>query len=328
MRATLLSLLILAATALPGCIFADFDVKLFEDYTAPLKEFTLSGDGEMKIVIVPVSGVLNNKPPESLVIAKPSIVKETVARLGKAASDRDVKALVLKVDSPGGSVTASDVLHHEIVKFKSRRPDVKIVVAMMDVAASGGYYIAAAGHSIVAHPTTVTGSIGVIFVRPDLSGLLDMIGTKTLVTKSGPLKDMGSPFRPATDEENKLFQGMIDEYYDRFVEVVSEGRGLSEKRVRAIGDGRIYTGRQAKELGLVDRIGYLNDAVDEARVIAGLDDQARLVIYRRSEKAEQSAESTAATEPSSGPRSLIDLGLDRLLPCARTGFYYLWLPEM
>ena len=256
------------------------------------------------------------------------MVKETVARLGKAAADGDVKALLLKVDSPGGSVTASDVLHHEIAKFKTRRPDVKIVVAMMDVAASGGYYIAAAGHRIVAHPTTVTGSIGVIFVRPDLSGLLEMIGARTLVTKSGPLKDMGSPFRPATDEENTLFQNMIDEYYDRFVAVVAEGRGLSEERVRAIADGRVYTGRQAKELGLVDRIGYLNDAVDEARTVAGLDGQARLVVYRRSEKADQSAENTAVSEPSTAAKSLIDLGLDRLLPCPRTGFYYLWLPEM
>ncbi len=328
MRATLIAFLLLAAGTLPGCIFADFDVKLFEDYTAPLKEFTLSGDGDSKIAIVAVSGVLNNKPAESFVFAKPSMVKETVARLGKAASDRDVKALLLKVDSPGGSVTASDILHHEIVKFKTRRPDVKIVVAMMDVAASGGYYIAAAGHRIVAHPTTVTGSIGVIFVRPDLSGLLEMIGTRTLVTKSGPLKDMGSPFRPATDEENKLFQNMIDEYYDRFVDVVVEGRGLPEDRVRAIADGRIYTGRQAMELGLVDRIGYLNDAVDEARAVAGLDDQARLVVYRRSETADQSAENMVVRSPSTKTRSLIDLGLDRLLPCARTGFYYLWLPEM
>ncbi len=328
MRAILLALLVLNAGILPGCIFADFDVKLFEDYSVPLKEFTLSGDGDAKIAVVTVSGTLNNKPAESLVVSKPSIVKETVARLGKAASDRDVKALLLKVDSPGGSVTASDILHHEIVKFKKRRPDVKIVVAMMDVAASGGYYIAAAGHSIVAHPTTVTGSIGVIFVRPDLSGLLDMIGTRTLVTKSGPLKDMGSPFRPATDEEDKLFQEMIDEYYDRFVEVVAEGRGLPEDRVRAIADGRIYTGKQAKELGLVDRIGYLNDAVDEARTIADLDEGARLVVYLRSEKADAGVDDPAVLRPGGERQSLIDLGLDRFLPGARTGFYYLWLPEM
>lgn len=317
---------LLAAT--PGCIFARFDMKLFKDSTIPLREFTLSGEGDEKAVLIPVTGTIDNQPEASLVTTYPGVVQEVVAHLHKAGNDENVKVVILQIDSPGGSVTASDILYREVVRFKEKRPDVKVVSAMMDMAASGGYYIATASDSIVAHPTTVTGSIGVIFLRPDLSGLMEKIGARVLVTKSGAHKDMGNPFRPSTDEEDALFQAMIDQYYERFVKVVARGRDMDMDRIREIADGRIYTGEQAREIGLIDRVGYIEDAVEEARALAGLSKNSRLVVYRRTAFADDNPYNTATMEAGVDPKGLVDLGLDRYIPSFRTGFYYLWLPEL
>ena len=186
--------------------------------------------------------------------------------------------------------------------------------------------IAAACDRIVAHPTTVTGSIGVIFMRADLSGLLNLVGAKVVVNKSGKFKGMGSPFRASTEEENLLFQHMIDEYYERFVTVVADGRGMSREKVKEIADGRIYTGDQARELGLVDKVGYIGDAVKEARAQAKLSKDARVVVYRRTMYANDNEYNTATVQ--AGGEPLMDLGLGAYLPELKTGFYYLWLPEL
>lgn len=325
MKRIIALLLLLSIVVTPGC-FSQFNLKLFRDSSDPLQEFTLSGKESTKIVLIPVTGTIDNQASQGWMSRQPGAVQETVSHLQKARVDKDVKALLLEIDSPGGSVTASDILHREITAFKKHRPDVKVVAAMMDTAASGGYYIAAACDSIVAHPTTVTGSIGVIFMRADISGLLDMIGAKAVVNKSGKFKDMGSPFRTPTEEENQVFQHMIDEYYERFVGVVADGRGMSREKVREIADGRIYTGEQAKELGLVDKVGYIGDAVKEARAQAKLSTDARVVVYRRTMYANDNEYNTATVEGSVKP--LMDLGLDAYLPELKTGFYYLWMPEL
>jgi len=318
--AALLGLIVL----LPGCIYPTFNIRLFGDYYSPLREFTLSGAGDEKIAIIPVTGIISDKSAQGLGGPRPSQVQELVAHLNKAARDPSVKAAVLVIDSPGGTVTASDIVYRELLKFK-KRSGAKIVAAMMDVAASGGYYIAAATDRIVAHPTTVTGSIGVIFVRPNIAGLLQKIGARTDVTKSGVHKDMGSPFREPTGEEERIFSSIIDEYYNRFVGVVAEGRGIDPDTVRKIADGRVYTGVQALGLGLVDRVGYLDDAVEEARGLAGLDADARLVVYRRNDFADDTVYNTASSR-SGSPPALIDLGLGELVDMPAAGFHYLWLP--
>jgi protease-4 len=196
------------------------------------------------------------------------------ADLRRAESDASVKAVVIRVNSPGGSVVASNEIYKAIKDFKK-----PVVFSFGETAASGGYYIACAGKWIVANPDTLTGSIGVITELPNTDELLKKIGVQIVVIKSGTNKDLGSPFRPMTDDEKKIFQTVIDEAYSGFVKIVAEGRNLPEDQVRQIGDGRVYTGRQAKELGLVDQLGYLEDAIDKAGELGGIKGKPRVVEY-------------------------------------------------
>ena len=326
MNKTALLFFIAAALAASGCIFAPMDLNLFKDYTDPLQEFTLSGDGDDKIVIIPVTGTITDQPGTGLAGYEPSMVQEVVSHLKRAESDSDVKAVVLTIDSPGGSVTASDILYREIRLFKLKT-GACVVAAMMDTAASGGYYISMAADKIVAHPTTITGSIGVIFQQIDLTGLMELVGVNVKPAKSGSLKDMGSPFRPSTAEEDRVFQEMVDEFYGRFVSIVATGRGIEEERVKTSADGRVYTAEQALDIGLIDKIGYLDQAIDEACAIAGLDLDARTVVYRRTAYPDDNTYNRMSGLGGQRIPKLIDLGLDRFLVPPRTGFYYLWLPR-
>jgi protease-4 len=176
---------------------------------------------------------------------------------------------VLEVNSPGGGVTASDEMHQSILDFREQT-GLPVVVSMGDVAASGGYYISTAADRIVANETTLTGSLGVIFALTDFSELADRYGVEQEVVKSGEFKDMGSSFRDLTPEEREILQSIVDESYDEFVGVIVEGRGLPEERVREIADGRVYSGEQAKELGLVDSFGGLDEAAEVSRDLANI----------------------------------------------------------
>src|SRR5205823_7348630 len=170
-------------------------------------------------------------------------------RLDAAAEDCHVKAVVLRINSPGGAVTGSDIMYQEVLNFRqdTGKP---VVACMMDVAASGAYYIAMGCDKVYAHPTTVTGSIGVIMSLYNASGLFIKLGVSSEPIKSGPNKDIGNPGRPMTDEERAILQGMVNGFYDQFVKVVVRGRSLPEPQVRALADGRVYTGIEAKRLGL------------------------------------------------------------------------------
>lgn len=197
------------------------------------------------------------------------------ADLRRAAADPSVKAVVVRVDSPGGSVVASNEILKMLKDFQK-----PLVFSFGETAASGGYYIACAGKWIVANPDTLTGSIGAISELANVDELAKKVGVQFVVIKSGPNKDIGSPFRPMTDEEKQLWQTIIDQAYDGFVQVVAQGRGLPEDQVRKIGDGRVYTGRQAKDLGLVDQLGYIEDAIDKAGELGGVKGKPRVVEYR------------------------------------------------
>lgn len=196
------------------------------------------------------------------------------ADLRRAEADPSVRAVVMHVNSPGGSVVASNEIHRMVKEF--HKP---VVFYFGETAASGGYYIACAGKWIVANPDTLTGSIGVISELTDASELLKKIGVEFVVIKTGPNKDIGSFARPMTDEEKKIFQAVIDQAYDGFVKVIAQGRGLPEDKVRRIGDGRIYSGQQALELGLVDQLGYLDDAVAKAGELGGMAGKPRVIEY-------------------------------------------------
>ena len=244
---------------------------------AVFEEEYVSGEGPEKVAVVPVVGTIASAD-NSVPGTQPPVTPEGLAdALRQAEADPTVAAVVLEVNSPGGGVTASDEMHQSILDFResSGKP---VVVSMGDTAASGGYYISTAADRIVANETTLTGSLGVIFSLTDFSELADDYGVEQEVVKSGEFKDMGSSFRNLTPEEREILQSIVDESYDEFVSVIVEGRDLPEERVREIADGRVYSGQQAKELGLVDSFGGLDEAAEIYEDLAGVD-EATVVRY-------------------------------------------------
>jgi len=192
--------------------------------------------------------------------------------------DDGVKAIILRIDSPGGGVGPSQEIHREILKVKEKK---KIVTSMGSVAASGGYYIACASDLIVANPGTITGSIGVLMEFTNIEELFKKIGIKGVVLKSGEHKDIGSPFREMTPEEKTIIQEVIDNVHQQFIKAVAEGRKLDRSKVTEIADGRILTGEQAKQLGLVDQIGNLDDAIDAAAKLVGIEGRPDIVYPKK-----------------------------------------------
>jgi protease-4 len=199
---------------------------------------------------------------------------ETLKVIKRFMDDGEMKAVVVRIDSPGGAVSPSQEIYDELRKLA----DKKIVVCSMgNVAASGGFYIAMACPHILAEPGTLTGSIGVISQFPNVKGLVERFNVKVETLKSGKLKDAGNPFRDMTPEDRAYWQSLIDQVYGQFVAAVAEGRDMPEEDVRKIADGRVLTGQQAQELGLIDEIGNFNDAVDAAKERAGITGEPRLV---------------------------------------------------
>ena len=215
-----------------------------------------------KVAVLPVTGLIADSDA-------------MVDQLKKFAKDDSVKAIVLRINSPGGGVGASQEIYEEVRKVKDKKP---VVCSMGAVAASGGYYIACASKKIYANPGTITGSIGVIMQFVNVRELIEKIGIKGFVVKSGELKDTGSPLRDMTPEERAYLQGVIDNVHGQFVRAVAEGRKLDVEAVRRIADGRIFTGEQAKALGLVDALGNQEDAVAEAARMAKIEGEPRVVL--------------------------------------------------
>jgi len=300
-------------------------IRIFPSYADPLQEYTLQGKEKGKVLVIPLRGTISDAPKRQFIRTRPSMVQEIVSQLRKAEDDPEVKAVLLKIDSPGGSVIASDLIYNEIVAFKQRKK-AKVVVAMMGVAASGGYYISLPADFILAHPTTVTGSVGVLFLRPDVTGLMEKIGVDINVSKTGKNKDMGSPFRQATEEEKKITKDLIDQLAARFLDHIAEHRKLDPKKLKEISSARIYLAREALNLGLVDRVGYLDEAVSEAKKLAELPIDAKVVVYRRTEYQDDNLYNTATSRYEGGGLSIISLDLPGSLAPLQTGFYYLWHP--
>jgi protease-4 len=218
-----------------------------------------------KIAIVEIRGV----------IAQSSGI---IDEIHQYLEDDGVKAIILRIDSPGGGVGPSQEIHREVLKVKEKK---KIVTSMGSVAASGGYYIACASDLIVANPGTITGSIGVLMEFTNIEELFKKIGIKGVVLKSGEHKDIGSPFREMTYEEKRIIQEVIDNVHQQFIKAVAQGRKLDCSKVTQIADGRILTGEQAKQLGLVDRIGNLDDAIDAAAKLVGIEGKPDIVYPRK-----------------------------------------------
>jgi len=318
MRALLAAI---AALLLAGCSVLSIDLT---PRVRPLQEETVEGHGDAKILMMDVSGFISDESPSGLLtIGTPPTRVPMLVRvreeLKKAQKDPKIKALVLRINSPGGTVTASDIIFRELEEFR-KATGVPVIASMMDVAASGGYYVALAADTIVAHPTTVTGSIGVIMISLNAEGLMQKVGLAANTIKSAEHKDMGSPFRALTPQERAIFQSVIDDLQRQFVARVVERRKLAPATASGLADGRIYTAEQALAHHLVDRIGYVADAVDIARQAARLD-EARVVIYKRPR--EYRATYYAKAEADAGFSTLAQLAG---LTGAGPKFLYLWSP--
>jgi len=284
----------------------------------------LKSRAKEKVLVIDVEGMLSALEPGGVFNREGDVLSRVYSRLQAAGEDGLVRGIILRLDTPGGDVTSSDILYREILKFK-KRTGLPVVALMMSVAASGGYYVASACDAIVAHPSTITGSIGVISLFPDVEGLLSKLGVKVQVVKSGELKDAGSPFRDLSEVEQRLFQGIVDELYERFLEVIHERRkdALSLEEIRDLADGRVYTAQQALKLKLVDEVGYFDEALNHVLQLARIP-AARVIAYSYYPKRESNL--YASRMESSSPidtKSVADA-----LPKLQSGFYYLWLPQM
>jgi protease-4 len=321
----LLRALCAACLVLSGCVTIDLPL----GGRGELQEKVVLGSAGPKLLMLDLSGVLSEDDEEGSLGfgGRESAVARVREQLERAREDADVRGLLLRIGSPGGTVTASDIIYREILRYKeeTKRP---VVAQCMGVCASGAYYAAMAADRVLAHPTSVTGSIGVIFSGLSLAGLMEKLGVEDQTLTSGPFKDAGSPLRRMSADERAQLQSVIDDLYGGFVEVVRRGRpALSAEAVARLADGRIYSARQAKEAGLVDDLGYLPDAVEELKRRAGLA-EAQVVVYHRQREWRENLYSASAT-----PEPRLSLGAPSVpgLPGAAPGgpaFLYLWWPGL
>jgi len=223
------------------------------------------GDGQ--VGVVEIQGVITES-------------KETLNLIKRFRENDDIKAIVIRIDSPGGVIGPSQEIYREIRKTTQKK---KIIASMGSIAASGGYYIAAATNGIVANPGTITGSIGVILAYTNFRAVLDKIGMVPVVIKSGPFKDMASPTKPMSKEEKEVLQAFVDQAHQQFVTAIAQGRDMDLEHVKSLADGRIYTGEEAAKQGLVDRLGNFEDAVEWAGQLGGIQGSVSTV-YQKKEK--------------------------------------------
>lgn len=310
-------LLLLVICLFQACAFVN--VPLMPS-TRPLEETVLEGKGRYKVLLITIQGVITAERRRIFpgIESEPDPVARIKEELQKAADDKKIKALILKINSPGGTVTACDIIYKEIRAYREKT-GVPVIACLLDTAASGGYYIANAADMIIAHPTTITGSIGVIATKFNLQGLMTKLGIAEESVKSGDKKDILSPFRSMTPEEQKLMQDIIDGLYRKFLDVVVAGRkDLTMEELRPLADGRVFTAQQALDAKLVDAIGYLEDAINKAKERAGLK-EARVIVYHRPEAYKNNIYSQATV-------NIFGLGEQEFSAYQPLRFMYLWNP--
>jgi len=323
------------AAAGSGC--AIINVPLRSTYEIELREYTVQPARSIftrdRILLLDLTGPISGEPAAGWFSERPSTLADIRDALEKAREDSRIKAVVLRINSPGGEVTASDTIYEQIRRFKQQRAKdgepVVVVASLLDIGASGAYYVALAADKIYAHPTSLTGAIGVVAIFPKLADLTRKIGVEMRVLKSADKKDIGSMWRDFTSEEQKILQSTIDELFERFVRIVDENRpALDLEAVRRLADGRIYTAKQALENRLIDDILYLDDAIERAKSQAGISD-ALVVTYRRGSGFRGSIYSrkVPAAPPTAAQINLLQINADGIFgPWRQPAFCYLWMP--
>jgi protease-4 len=309
---------------LSGCV--GLNVSLVPS-AKPLEEKVLEGEGRAKILLLDLDGMISFKEETDVLKLKtgPSRVSFFREALLKAGTDPDIAGVIVRINSPGGTVAASDTIYHEIMSFREKKK-IRVYAYITELAASGGYYIASASDRIVASPTAITGSIGVIAMKFNIEGLLAKIGVSDETYKSGPKKDFWSPFRPSTPEERKMLQDIIEELYLRFVGVVYANRQklLTEQEVKTLADGRILAAGEALNAKLIDQVAYLDDTIEGMKKVLNVE-QARLVTYVRPRTFRSNIYSDMAP-PGPQVMNLISINTEDLALFSGVHFMYLWNP--
>ncbi len=283
-----------------------------------------------KVAVIDVTGLIVNASVPGILSTSENPVGLLHEKLAAAERDPAVKAVILRINSPGGTVTATDAMYREVERFRETTGK-PVIALMMDVAASGGYYLACSADHVIAYPTTITGSIGVIVQTFSVRGTLDKIGVSAEAITSGPNKDIGSPFSRLSPEERQIFQELVDDFFNRFTGVVKLTRpAIAPDKFAMVTDGRIFSGADAAELGLVDATGDLYDAFANAKAAAGVN-RAKLVVYHR--QGAMGPRNIYAESPAPMPHAgstqinLAQFNLDtRHLGDASMTFLYLWQP--
>lgn len=285
-----------------------------------------------KIAVISLHGLLTNMKSTSLLSQGNNAVSDMRESLDAIARDPSIKAVLLRINSPGGTVTASDMMYKDLLAFKARTHK-PVVTVMLDVCASGGYYVSCASDYRVCYPTTITGSIGVIIETLNLNGTLQKLGASSESVKSGPNKDMGSPFKPASTQpghaldpnDRQLLQGIVNQFYAGFQSIVrASPNHISETDWPMVTDGRVFTGVDAAKLGLVDEVGTVDTAIAKAKELAHIQ-HAKLIMFTRHDESKGSiyAANPGTPQPTMNMFNL-NLDLGDLIPRGQSQFLYMW----
>jgi protease IV len=308
-----------------GCGFPSFLITPVSNTNA-LHEITVKdGRGWFpdKVAIIELEGMLLNARTGGFLQATENKTSLFMQQLERAEYDPSVKAVVLRINSPGGTVTATDIMYEALQRFK-KKTHKPVIASTQDMCASGGYYVACGADKIVAHPTSVVGSIGVLFQTLEFEDGLKKLGIRTDAIKSSQLKDMGTPFKHLDPDAREVMQGIVDEYYARFKGIVTTNRPITDPKVLAlVTDGRVFSGARSVELGLADQTGRLEDALTLAKRIAKAPG-ARAVMYKRPYGYSGSIYASTETPTPQATNSL-QINLPESMQL-EPGFYYLWQP--
>jgi protease-4 len=312
---------------LAGCGQTAFQIELVPT-DRQLEETRIQKDAGLfvfdKIAIVDIDGTISNRRRGGWLRSGENPVSLFIEKLDKAASDRSVKAVILRLDSPGGTVAASDIMYHRLRQFRQQTGK-PVIACVLGIGCSGAYYIACGCDGIIAQPSSVVGNIGTVFQTFSVAGTMEKIGVKAVTIKSGDLKDLASPLHDLSDDERKVLEGIIEHHSKQFFEVVRNGRKtIDEQKMAELSDGRVFTAEQALQQGLIDKVGYLDDGIKWAKEMAGVK-KSQVVIYHRPSNYIPNVYSSA-TANAGGTGPLVNLELPDWLDAGGAQFLYLWQP--